>query len=84
MDGRVPAPWAPLVRERPNVYVDIVASPVPYGGLAKLVESVGADKMLFGTDTPFFDNAHQIGKVTHARLSDEDKQKILGLNMQRS
>jgi hypothetical protein len=82
-DGRQPASWVPLVRERPNVYVDIVASPVPYGGLAKLAAEVGADKILFGTDTPFCDTAHQIGKVTHARLSDEDKRKILGLNTQR-
>jgi hypothetical protein len=82
-DGRTPSPWAPLLRDRDNVYLDTVLSVVSFGGIEKLVEAVGADKLLFGTDGAWMDNAHQIGRITHADISDEDKKKILGLNMQR-
>ena len=66
-DGRLPNPWVPLMRERPNVYLDTVLSVVHFGGFEALVEAAGADKLLMGTDAPFEDNAHQIGRVTHAR-----------------
>jgi hypothetical protein len=82
-DGRRPFPWADVLRDRPNAYADTVLSVVPFGGLEKLVEQVGADKLVMGTDVPFNDNAHQIARVTHADLSDEDKLKLLKLNMQR-
>ena len=82
-DGRAPFAWAPLVRDRDNVYLDTVLSVVSFGGIEKLVEAVGADKIIFGTDGAWMDNAHQIGRITHAEISDADKAKILGLNMQR-
>jgi hypothetical protein len=46
-----------------------------------LTEKVGADKILFGSDMPFVNANAQIGKILYARISDEDKRKILGLNM---
>jgi predicted TIM-barrel fold metal-dependent hydrolase len=82
-DGRLPYPFAQLIRERANVYADITLSVVPFSGLERLVEECGPEKLLFATDTPFQDNAHQIGRVTHARLSDEIKRQILGENMRR-
>jgi uncharacterized protein len=82
-DGRRADPFISLLRERDNVYTDTVLSRVAYGGIEGLVEQVGADKLIFGTDAVFESNAHQIGRITHARLSEEDKLKILGLNMQR-
>lgn len=82
-DGRTPSPFAPLLRERENVYLDTTLSTVRFGALETLVEAAGADRLLFATDVPFIDNAHQLGRITHARLSDEDKRKILGENVLR-
>jgi predicted TIM-barrel fold metal-dependent hydrolase len=39
------------------------------------VKTVGAEKILFGTDT--YSAAFQTGRVAFARISDEDKKKIL-------
>ena len=47
------SPWADVLRERANAYADTVLSVVPYGGLEKLVEQIGADKLVMGTDVPF-------------------------------
>ena len=42
-----------------------------------MVEEVGADKVLFGTDMPWYDPNYGIGSVLFSRISDEDKIKIL-------
>lgn len=80
-DGRTTYPFAPIIRERPNVFADVTLSVVPYAALERLVEDCDPHKLLFASDTPFQDNAHQIGRVTHARLPDEIKRLILGENM---
>ncbi|MGI8484186.1 MAG: amidohydrolase family protein [Thermomicrobiales bacterium] len=82
-DGRTPSPYVPLLRERENVYLDTTLSIVRAGAIERLVDDSGADRLLFATDVPFLDNAHQLGRITHARISEEDKRKILGVNMQR-
>jgi flagellar hook-associated protein 2 len=47
------------------------------------VEEVGAGKLLFGSDVTFNDNAHQVGRITHANIPEQAKHDILGRNMQR-
>ncbi|MDF1515982.1 MAG: amidohydrolase family protein [Anaerolineae bacterium] len=71
----------PLMNERENVYIDTCLSVVRYGNLEKWVTLAGPDRLLFGSDVPFNDNAHQIGRVTHTRLPEADKVKILGQNV---
>jgi hypothetical protein len=65
----------------PNVYLDTCLSRVYYGDVERWVEAVGADRLLFGSDVPFNDNAHQIGRVTHAHIPEVEKRVILGGNM---
>ena len=81
-DGRMPYPFARVLRECPNALADITLSVVPFGGLETLADECGIEKLLFASDTPFLDNAHQLGRVTHARLTVKQKRQILGLNMQ--
>lgn len=70
-------------RERDNVMVDLTGSQLLYMALETMVERVGAEKILFGTDQPFIDPAPGLGRVLAARISDEDKRLILGLNAKR-
>ena len=79
-DGRLPSPFVPLLRERENIYLDTTLSIVRHGALETLVEAASADRLLFATDVPFLDNAHQLGRIAHARINEEDKRKILGGN----
>jgi predicted TIM-barrel fold metal-dependent hydrolase len=74
---------AVVMEARANVYLDTCLSRVYYGDLKRWVAAVGADRLLFGSDVPFNDNAHQIGRVTHADIPEEDKRAILGGNMGR-
>jgi predicted TIM-barrel fold metal-dependent hydrolase len=64
----------------PNIYLDLTKSLMYRGMVELMVEGVGADRVLFGTDIPFIGNTGQIGHVAAARLSEEDKRKIFSLN----
>ena len=69
-----------LLRKRDNVFLSLTSC-YRFGEVERLVKEVGSKKILFGTDMNYLDGAFQLGTVAYARISDEDKQKILGLNM---
>jgi predicted TIM-barrel fold metal-dependent hydrolase len=72
-----------LIRECSNVYGDLTYSRSPRGLVRRLVDEVGADRIVWGSDMIFFNIAHQLGKVVGADLSSEDRAKILGGNARR-
>ena len=43
---------------------------------------VGADRIVFGSDYPFFDPAEEIKKIRRANIPEKAKEKILGKNME--
>jgi hypothetical protein len=63
-----------------NFYLETCNSMAWYGLIERLVNNVGADRVIFGTDMPFMSPDQQIGRVLFARISDDDKRKILGQN----
>lgn len=70
-------------KEHENVYLDLCGSPLLFGGLERMVDAVGAERILFGTDLPFIDPRPGLGRVAFSRISDDEKRKILGLNARR-
>lgn len=70
-------------RQSDGIYLDLTSSLLLRGMLEKMVSSVGADRVLFGTDIPFLDCRPRIGYVCIARLTDGEKRAILGLNTKR-
>lgn len=74
-----------LARTRDNVFVDTSSYIATQRKIQKLVDSVSADKLVFGTDVPVMcrDVSEALGKITTLRASDGEKQKILGGNLQR-
>ena len=53
------------------------------GVIEELVEGAGADRVLYGSDTPLIDPRSQIGKIITADISDQAKRMILGENARR-
>ena len=70
-------------RENDNVYADTAISTTYDGAVEWIVDKVGSDKILYGSDLPFFDARQGFGRVAMSRLSDGDKEKIFGLNAKR-
>lgn len=67
-------------REHANVFLDTVLSVSPRGMVEGLVAGVGAEKVVWGSDTHFFSQSQQIGKVLGAKIPDEAKEQILSGN----
>ena len=66
-----------------NVHFDIAGDIYDRGLIEYIVGHVGADRLLFATDLPWFDPASQMGMVLGANLASEEKAKILGENAAR-
>ncbi len=71
------------VRNTPNLHVDVAGSASHREALARLVDLVGADKVLFGSDFPMFDFGFELGRVTGSGLESTVQQAILHDNAQR-
>jgi len=65
----------------PNLYLDITMS-MPYPERLRIaVETVGPQRVLYGTDMPLLSPAISLGLVKGAMLSKDDEEKILGGNI---
>jgi len=67
------------LRAAPTAYLDTSGSVVDEGMIEMAVRVLGADRLLFGCDMSM---TAGIGKIRGAHISEEDKRKILGENMQ--
>jgi len=68
-------------QERPNLWLETSGwCMTSLGVLEYVVERIGADRVLFGTDFAFIGIPFQLGAIAYAKISDEDKRKVMGLN----
>ncbi|MBQ9358776.1 MAG: amidohydrolase [Abditibacteriota bacterium] len=65
-----------------NIYLDTCFTHLYISGpeLAEAIRRHGADKVMFGTDSPWSDPVEQMEYIRSLELSDEDKQLVLGEN----
>ena len=77
------AAYFPMVRDCPNVYLELAMSAAPRGLVKRLIDGAGVERVVWGSDVNFINLAHQIGKVAGADLSEPDKSAILAINGQR-
>lgn len=68
-------------QRNPNVYLDTATSLVYRGSLEFLARSVGADRILFGTDASYIADAPQVARIAGSRLSGAEMTMILGCNL---
>ena len=74
---------AALARDHANVYCELTAVLDDRGAVEILVNGAGSEKVVFGTDTPWFNHHHYIGALLGADLTDEDRRNILYRNAER-
>ncbi len=72
-----------VLKQHDNLYLDVATSHLHVGMIERFVREVGAERVLFGSDMPVLEPAAQLGRIAFAKISEEDKEKILGLNMER-
>ncbi|MBN1543656.1 amidohydrolase family protein [candidate division KSB1 bacterium] len=69
-----------LARAFERVYLELAYSQARRGLIEHLVAEAGVAKVVWGSDCYFINQAQQLGRVTGADLSDDDKRRILGGN----
>jgi predicted TIM-barrel fold metal-dependent hydrolase len=74
------AAYLEIARDHPHVYLDTTLSMARRGLLERLVEGAGAEKVVWGSDIYFLNQAQQLGKVLGAKLGEEVKGRVLGQN----
>ncbi len=72
-----------IVQDLPNVHAELAGGDPEMGQTEMGVAMLGANRIVYGSDAPGRSFASQIAKVHGADISDEDREKILGGNMQR-
>ncbi len=72
-----------IAKRHENVYLELTFTDVLDGVIEFIVSKVGSHKVLFGTDQPLRDPSPQLGWVAYARLSEQEKTEILGVNMRK-
>ena len=73
----------PMIRDKTNIHVDTCVSLLPVGTMERLVNELGVERVLFGSDMPYLNLGGQIGKVLLAKFGDDVKKKILAGNAKR-
>ncbi len=81
-DGRQPNSVLELARDLPNIHFDTASSNVPFKNVNHLVQAVGPNQVVFGSDHPWIDVRYQLGRIIWADLDLNDKLKILGRNFE--
>lgn len=63
-----------------NVFYELTAVPIERGFIETICEKDGSERLLFGSDLPWFATSHSIGCVLGADLTDEDRENIFWRN----
>jgi len=80
--GHATAAYAETMKQHGNLYVCSCPLIAPRA-CEDLVKAIGADRLLFGSDLQDLPIAWGLGPILFARLSEEDKRRILGGNLRR-
>lgn len=71
-------------RQFPNMYFDTCITQKQGFPIEQVVEAVGDDHFMFGSDIPYFkDRCFDIDLIVHSDVSEESKRKIFGANARR-
>jgi hypothetical protein len=70
-------PYIEAAKRVPNFYLDLTYSREHTNMIEHFVAELGAERVVWGSDAPLFSMPQQLCKVLFARISDEEKRKIL-------
>ena len=69
-----------LANRYPNVYLELTAVADDRGVIEKFTREAGSDRILFGTDLPWFATHCAIGAILSADITDDDRRNIFYRN----
>ena len=71
---------AGLAKDHPGLYLELCGSRMTRLWIERLIAIAGAEKVLFGSDASFLDPRLGLGKVLFARITERERELVLGGN----
>ncbi len=71
----------PLAHRYPRLYIE-TSMYVGHRQLEEFARTFGAARLLFGTNTPYYTPGAAVSVLAYARLSDEERARVAGLNLE--
>ena len=71
---------APMINGYENAYMELCGSMDNRFGVEDIVDMIGEDKVIFGTDSINLEPKYELGKVAFSPLDDSVKKKIFAEN----
>ena len=72
-----------LAKKYGNIYYELTATHDDHDIIADLAKNVSSERMLFGTDLPWFTTYYGIGSILAADITDEERENIFYKNAER-
>ena len=72
-----------VARQHPNLYLELCGSLTTGLWIQRMVATVGAERVMYGSDFPFIELRYALGRVVFAGLSPETLALVLGGNARR-
>lgn len=72
-----------LAADRPNMLLELCSGLAPVGKIEQAVATVGAERLLFGSDLTILDPGYTLGTVLGSQISETEKRNILYNNAKR-
>ena len=72
-----------FAREHDHVYLELAGTAAPRGAIEALVQGAGAERIVWGSDVCFINQAQQLGRVIGAPLTHEQTSLVLSQNAHR-
>ncbi|MBP1994116.1 amidohydrolase family protein [Paenibacillus eucommiae] len=69
-----------LAKRQPNVYLELCDTGRLNGMVGKMVREAGSEKVIFGTDFPWYDPHYMLGSVLFSGIADDEMRNILHNN----
>lgn len=72
----------PLLKKFEHLYVETIGYKV-FNGIEELCRKFGAERLIFGSNTPIYSEGAAISMINYAAISHEEKCKIAGGNLEK-
>ena len=75
--------YVALAKQFKNIHLEITYTAVKNGIIEYMVDGVGSERVIYGSDTVMRDPYPQFGWVAYADISEAEKRNIFGMNMRK-
>lgn len=72
-----------FIKDTPNIYLEYCRSSSVRGLIREGLETLGADRLLFGTDQDLFDPGYALGTYYDAEMTESEAEKVMYTNAKR-